>query len=113
MKFFVLNQDRHVVEIHDYLQQPGIDSEFARFISREALGEMLVEPSNDKPAYLAAANKLGFNWEPNADIGHVQYNYKANLVRRLVQDYARQLVHGIGLPIYEVNYTDIPRRYCN
>ena len=103
MKYFILNQEKSVVEIDDYLKQPQIDLEFARFVRREALGEVLVKQSNDKPAYLAPASKLGFNWEPNADIGHVQYNYKGNLMRRLVQDYARQLVHSLDLPIYEVN----------
>lgn len=103
MKYFILNQQKQVVKIDDYLKLPEIDSEFARFIRREALGEVLVEQSNDRPAYLAPANKLGFNWEANADIGHVQYNYKANLMRRLVQEYARQLVHDLGLPVYEVN----------
>ena len=103
MKYFILNQKKQVVEIDDYLKLPDVDSEFKRFIRREALNEVLVKQSNDKPVYLAHASKLGFNWEANADIGHVQYNYKANLMRRLVQDYARQLVHGIGLPVYEVN----------
>ena len=103
MKYFILNKKKKVVEIDDYLKMPNIDNEFERFIRREALSEVLVEQSNDKPAYLAHASKLGFNWEANADIGHVQYNYKANLMRRLVQDYARQLVHGIGFPVYEVN----------
>ncbi len=103
MKYFILNKKKQVVEINDYLKLPKIDSEFERFIRREALGEILVKQSNDKPAYLEPASKLGFNWEANADIGHVQYNYKANLMRRLVQDYARQLVHEIGLPIYEIN----------
>lgn len=103
MKYFVLNKKKQVAEIDDYLKLPRIDSEFKRFVRREALGEVLVKQSNDKPAYLAPASKLGFNWEANADIGHVQYNYKANLMRRLVQDYARQLVHGIGLPVYEVS----------
>lgn len=103
MKYFVLKQDRQVVEIDDYLKQPGVNNEFARFIRREALGEILVQQSNDRPAYLQYANKLGFRWEPNADIGHVQYDYRANLMRRLAQDYARQLVHELGMPVYEVN----------
>lgn len=103
MKYFILNKQKQVVEVDDYLQQPDLDSEFVRFIRREALGEVVAKQANNKPAYLAPANKLGFNWEPNADIGHVQYNYKANLMRRLVQDYARQLVHDLDLPIYEVN----------
>jgi threonyl-tRNA synthetase len=103
MKYFVLNQDKVVVRIDDYLKRPGIDPEFARFIRREALNEVLIEQSNDKPAYLQYANKLGFRWEPNAEIGHLQCDYKANLMRRLVQDYARQLVHELGVPVYEVN----------
>ena len=103
MKYFVLNQNRQVVEIDDYLKLSGLDSEFVRFIRREALGEILVEQSNDRPSYLQYANKFGFRWEPNADIGHLQYDYKANLMRRLVQDYARQLVHELGMPVYEVN----------
>jgi len=103
MKYFVLKQDKQIAEISDYLKQPNINPEFAQFIRREALNEVLVAPSNEKPNYLQYANKLGFQWEQNADIGHVQYNYKANLMRRLVQDYSRQLVHEIGMPVYEVN----------
>ncbi len=103
MKYFILNQEKQVIEINDYLKKSNIYNQFAVFVKREALGEVLVEQSNDKPEYLAYASKLGFNWEPNADIGHVQYDYKANFMRRLVQDYARQLVHEVGLPVYEVN----------
>ena len=103
MKYFILSKSKEVIEVNDYLKLPKIDSEFARFVRREALGEVLVKQSNAKPKYLEPASKIGFNWEPNADIGHVQYDYRANLMRRLVQDYARQLVLDIGLPIYEVN----------
>lgn len=103
MKYFILDQQKQAIAIDAYLKLPDIDPEFVRFIRREALGEVLVKQSNNKPAYLAPANALGFRWEANADIGHVAYNYKANLMRRLVQAYARHLVHNIGLPIYEVN----------
>jgi threonyl-tRNA synthetase len=103
VKYFVLNQARQVVQINDYLKQSDINPEFARFIQREALGEILVEQSNNKPAYLQYANKLGFRWEPNAEIGNLQCDHKANLMHRLVQNYARQLVHELGMPVYEVN----------
>ncbi len=103
MKFFVLNQAKQKVEVEKYLNRPDISPEFARFVRREALGEILVDQNNDRPKYLGAANRLGFNWEPNADIGHVQYSYKANLMLRLVQDYARQLVRGLDMPVFEVN----------
>ena len=103
MRFFVLQQNTHVVQVDDYVQRADSDPEFARFLRREALGEILVQPSNDKPGYLRYANRLGFRWEPHAESGQVQYDYKANLMRRLVQDYARQLVHELGMPVYEVN----------
>jgi threonyl-tRNA synthetase len=107
MKYFVLKQNKQVMQIDDYLRQPDKNPDLVRFIRREALNEVLVEQSNDRPRYLQYANKLGFRWEPNADIGHVQYDYKANLMRRLVQDYARQLVHELGMPVYEVNGANI------
>lgn len=103
MRYFILRQDKKVIEPAQYIQQKDVNPEFARFVRREALGEVLVAPSSDKPAYLQYANKLGFRWEPNADSGHVQYDYRANLMRRLAQDYARQLVHELGMPVYEVN----------
>jgi threonyl-tRNA synthetase len=103
MKFFVLQQNKQVIPVDAYLQRGEIDPDFAQFIRREALGEVFIQPSNDRPRYLQYANRLGFRWEPNADSGHVQYDYRANLMRRLVADYARMLVHQLGLPVYEVN----------
>ncbi len=103
MKYFILKQDKSVAKVADYLGQKHIDPEFARFVRREALSEILAPQSNDKPQYLHYVNQFGFRWEPNADSGHVQYDYKANLMRRLVQDYARQLVSELGMPVYEVN----------
>jgi threonyl-tRNA synthetase len=103
MKFFVLQQDKDVVPVDAYLKRADIEPDFAQFIRREALGEVFVQPSTDRPRYLHYAKRFGFRWEPNADNGHVEYDYRANLMRRLVQDYARQLVHELGLPVYEVN----------
>lgn len=102
MKFFILNQEARAIAVNDYLKRADIELEFEQFVRRNALKQALVEPSNDKPAYLAHANQFGFNWEPNADGGHVQYNYKADLMKRLVEAYARELVHDLGLPVYEV-----------
>ena len=50
---------------------------------------------------------MGFNWEPNADIGFAQHDYKAWLIMRLVQEYARVLVSKIGFPIYEVRGSNV------
>jgi threonyl-tRNA synthetase len=80
---------------------------FRLFIQREALRQDVHRGAEGQPAYLSVAKKLGFGWEPNADGGLAQYDYRANLMRRLVQDYARQLVHQVGLPVYEVNGANI------
>jgi hypothetical protein len=53
MRFFVLQQDKQVVQVDDYLKKADVDPEFARFIRREALGEILVQQSNDKPSLSA------------------------------------------------------------
>lgn len=102
MKYFILNKNKHIIEIESYLEKSDIDPDFANFIRREALNESVIS-QNEKPEYLDYANKLGFNWEQNAELGQVQYNYKANLMRQLVQNYAKQLVQEIGIPIYEIN----------
>lgn len=102
MKFFILNIKKQVIDVDKYLLQNIIDPEFAEFIEIEAKNN-ISKIQGKKPDYLVYANKLGFNWEQNAEVGHIQYNYKANLMRRLVQDYARQLVNEIGIPIFEVN----------
>jgi hypothetical protein len=60
MKYFVLNQEKQVIELNDYLKIPGNSKQFADFIRREALGEVLIKQSNDKPEYLAYASKMGF-----------------------------------------------------
>jgi threonyl-tRNA synthetase len=103
MRHFILQQDKRVSPVEDYLQRSDIAPDFAHFIRREVLGEQFVQPSHEKPRYLRYANRIGFRWEPHAESGHVQYDYRANLMRRLVQDYARQLVHELSLPVYEVN----------
>jgi len=103
MQYFILQQDKQIVDVAKYLKRKDIDPDFARFVRREALGDVLAPQSNARPAYLKYAHKLGFRWEQNADSGHVQYDYKANLMRRLVMEYARQLVHELDMPVYEVS----------
>ena len=103
MRYFILDKVGVEIEVDEYLKSIDKDHEFARFIRREALGDVLVSQSDQRPPYLAKANRLGFNWEPNAEIGHLQYDYKANVMKRLVQEYARKLVHELDMPVYEVN----------
>lgn len=105
-RYFVINKQGKLIDPIEYIKSNACSDKFKIFIQREALDES-VEDKNNKPEYLKYANKLGFNWEPNADIGFVQYDHKACLIIRLVQDYARQLVNNIGFPIYEVRGSNV------
>jgi threonyl-tRNA synthetase len=105
--YFVIKQDGGVMAARDYLENGHGSDEFRVFVKREALAEGVNRGSEGKPKYLSIAKKFGFSWEPNADVGIAQYDYRANLMRRLVQDYARMLVKGVGLPLYEVNGSNI------
>ncbi len=105
--YYIIKQNGQVLSPNDYLKIGEGSDSFQLFIKREALRANVNRGAEGKPAYLAIAQKLGFSWEPNADIGILQYDFKANLMRRLVQEYARQLVKAVGLPLYEVNGSNL------
>lgn len=101
----VINKNGKQFDPQEYLESKDCLPEFAILIKREALNigvDRGVE-SMEKPKYLYYANKMGFDWEQNSDVGFVSYDYKANLIKRLVQDYARILVNNIGFPVFEVS----------
>jgi threonyl-tRNA synthetase len=100
-KYVVIKRDGVVEDASKYLSELKEDSLFRAFVEREALGQSVSVSGNSD--YLVYAQKLGFSWEQNADIGFVSQDYKANLIVRLVKEYARQLVQNIGFPIYEVS----------
>ncbi|MBP7057484.1 hypothetical protein KBB08_03265 [Candidatus Gracilibacteria bacterium] len=102
MKYFIINPHKQVIAPKDYQHDPH--SAFKKFVDLE-MGMQVNDQEHkaQKPEYLSYAHKLGFEWEPNADAGFIQYNYRAALIVRLVKEYARQLVHNIGLPVYEVH----------
>lgn len=108
-KYFILKKNGEIVEPDKYLESSQCSEEFRVFIEREAFNQQAVsvnrnkkQESEAKSDYLSYAKKLGFDWEPNSDNGFMRFDYKAQLIMRLVKDYARQLVNEIGFPIYEV-----------
>ena len=100
-QYFVIKDDGQVLSPDKYLESVECSQDFRVFVEREALDQKAVA-RDEKSEYLFYANSLGFNWEPNSDSGFVQYDYKANLIMRLIKDYSRKLVSEIGFPIYEV-----------
>lgn len=107
-KYFVLKKNGEIVEPDKYLEFSQCSENFRAFIEREAFNKKV--NSDVKSDYLSYAKKLGFDWEPNSDNGFMRFDYKAQLIMRLVKDYARQLVNEIGFPIYEVrgaNFFDL------
>jgi hypothetical protein len=106
-QYYIIKPDGSIVSPKSYLEAGVGSDSFRLFVQREAQGQGVNRGSEGKPAYLSVAKKFGFGWEPNADIGIAQYDFKANLMRRLVMEYARRLVHNLDLPVYEVNGSNL------
>lgn len=100
-QYFVIFPDGRIQEAAEYLKENRAEDEFRVLIEREALRKS-PPVKKEKPAYLEYAQKMGFDREENSEIGFASYNFRAQLIMRLVKEYARQLVGQIGLPIYEV-----------
>lgn len=99
-RYLVINKDGKIYKPEKYVIDKQCSYEMSVCIRREVLGEKW--ESEIKSDYISIANKLGFSWEENSKIGFINYNFKADLIKRLVEGYARNLVHNIGMPIYEV-----------
>ncbi len=107
-QYLIINKKGKIYEPEQYLQLKQCSYEMGVLIRREVLGEKWV--SEKRSDYISIANRLGFSWEENSQIGFVNYDHKADLIKRLVEGYARNLVHDIGFPIYEVkgsNFFDL------
>ncbi len=107
-RYLVINIEGEIFKPRDYLELVDCSNEIQIAIRREVLDESWEVGSGSD--YIRIANKLGFSWEENSQIGFINYDHKADLIRRLVEGYARELVNSIGFPIYEVkgsNYFDL------
>jgi threonyl-tRNA synthetase len=105
-KYLVVKKGGEVADAGCYLDSNKAVDDFCIFVKKEAFGQE-IKSDRQESDYLSYAKKFGFNWEPNADIGIVQYDYRANLIMRMVKEYARNLVHQIGFPVYEVQGSNI------
>lgn len=100
-KYLVVRANGEIASPRDYLKLSECPNDFAILIRREAM-RVREDSRNAKSDYLKYAKKMGFSWEGHSDIGFISYDYKADLIMRLVKEYARKLVNEIGMPIYEV-----------
>ena len=105
--YYIISRDGQIQGVAAYLAAGAGSESFRLFVRREALRDNVSRGAEGKPAYLSVAHNLGFDWEPNADLGIARYDYRAGLMRRLVEGYARSLVHNIGMPVYEVNGSNL------
>ena len=102
-QYYVIQNNGSILEAEKYLDSSQGCAEFLQFIRLEAENHPSCEVQPGKPQYLDVARKFGFNWEANADVGLVSYDYRASLIMSLVKEYARLLVHQIGFPIFQVS----------
>jgi threonyl-tRNA synthetase len=104
-RYLVVLPNKDVVSLEDFRKLDNISDQSLSFVNAEIDGvdeEVRENNSNNIGDYIDIANKLGFSWEENSEIGFVNYNHKADLMMRLVKEYARDLVHNIGFPVYEM-----------
>lgn len=106
-KFLIINKEGQIFEPKDYLKRADCPVDFNLFVQKEAFEKEQRESPPEKSEHLSYAKKLGFRWEPNSDFGFMSYDYKAALIMRLIKEYSRQLVLGIGLPIFEVHGANV------
>ncbi len=105
-KYIIINKDGNEFDPFLYIKKEECSKSFAKFVYIEIV-ENKIRSDIKSQNYLKYAKKLGFNWEPSADIGIIQYNHKAWLIIRLIMEYARMLVKKIGFPIYEIRGANI------
>ena len=98
--YYVIDKLGVVHKPEQYLVNKSCSENMNICIRREVLNEDIAPKRVSD--YVKNANILGFSWEKNSSIGFINYDYKANLIMKLVQEYARYLVEKIGMPIYEV-----------
>lgn len=111
-KYLVVDRNGNIHDPKKYLESGECSHLMQQCIQREVFGQNIAENIKpaEKPEYIENANKLGFSWEENSAPGFMQYDYKANFILRLVQEYARHLVHELDFPVYEVrgaNFFDL------
>ncbi len=101
--YLILQKSGSVLDAKEYLEKNEHEV-FSDFIKREAFpDEFPIANSNEGAAYAAIANAFGFDWEQSADRGHAHYGYKAQFMLDMVKEYARELAHDIGFPVYEMS----------
>lgn len=109
-RYLIIKPNGDLVDPKIYMDSLECDPEFKVMIQREALGIGVSNDVSEASDYQKYAKKLGFKWEDKVSIGFLQYNYKADLIMRLVKEYSRKLVNELDLPIYEVkgsNFFDL------
>jgi threonyl-tRNA synthetase len=105
-KYLVISKEGKEFEPEEFIASKECSKNFRIFVEKEVLNAV-PNDKNRKPEYLKIAHKLGFNWEPNADVGFMQFDYKAWFIMKLLFEYARQLVDNIGFPIHEVRGSNV------
>ena len=103
-KYLILMPDGSEMEPENYLRKYP-DGELASLVEKEALKRGL--EGGRKPHYLDYCRKFGIEWEPASDLGHMRYGPEGSLIFRLIAEYSRIVVNELGIPVLEVNGTNM------
>lgn len=93
--------DLHAPE--DFQYGPHME-EFKSLVEKEALKRGL---TGGEPHFLLYARRFGIEWESFADVGQMRFGPEATLIMQLLGDYANQIVRQIGIPVLNVQGTNM------
>ncbi len=102
-KFFVMTPEGELIKAEDYKPK---SKTFKRVLDKEAFGKAL-EEKKQQPRYASYCKKLGIEWEPMSDFGHMRYGPKGALVFDLLSEYALHVSKSLGIPVYSVKGTNM------
>ncbi len=104
--FLVLLPDGTEMSPREWVEKFGDkDPEFRALVEKEALKKPL--PGGEESKVIEYCRRLGFEWEPYSDVGHMRYGPEASIVVDLVMQYAWKVARELGIPLFRVMGTNM------
>jgi len=100
--YYVLTPDG---QLHSPADYRGGGEEFMALVEKEALGRETA--ATGQPEYIKVMKRLGIDWEPMSDLGHMRYGPEGAFIFDQIADYASQVVQTVGIPVYNVKGTNM------
>ena len=102
-EYLILTLDGKTVDPKQYVFGSN-EEDIKTLVEKEVFKK---EAPGGEPRIIEVLKKLGFEWEPYSDSGHMRYGPKAALMVDLAGDYAWQSVNELGIPSFSIKGTNL------